>query len=100
MKGLNTREELKVKHQCECSLLTFTHDQLLHQSACKVSGPIKSRLKGAFSGKRLCQFSFLPLSDCGSTLKGKNLLLREQILPFKCRSAFVKTLSSRKSNEF
>ena len=44
------------------------------------------------------EFSFLFPFSIGSTLKGKNLLLQEQILSIKSRHHLQKALSSKKAN--
>ena len=50
-------------------------------------------------GKQHCHFySGLPF-QLGSTLKGKNLLPKEQILAFKGRPHLGRDLSSRKSKQ-
>ena len=42
--------------------------------------------KNYIQGKQLCPFQIFLPSQKGSTLTGKNLLLKEQILPFKSSS--------------
>ena len=49
-------------------------------------------------GKQLFHLHFHFPSQLGSTLKGKNLLLKEQILSLKSRPYFERTSSSREAN--
>ena len=53
---------------------------------------------GTLLGGMTLSVSLLPPFSVGSTLKGKNLLLREQILSFKSRLQFGRDLSYKKSN--
>ena len=54
-------------------------------------------MNGYIQGKQICIFHFCLPCQLGSTLKGKNLLLEEQILPFRV-DPFLKDLSFRESN--
>ena len=51
-----------------------------------------------YQGRQLCHFLFCLSTQFGSTLKGKNLLLREQILFFKSRADFRKAFLLKEAN--
>ena len=77
--------------KCHSIKLAFIVNMLINHALTHLSKVNKS-----FSGEATQLFIFASLLNGDQTLKGKNLLLWEQILVFKSRSHFEKVLLSRK----